>query len=264
MTLEMQSKRERVERMLANLGRVAVCFSGGVDSTFLVKIACDTLGCDRVLALLADTPSMPRDELRAVRDLAHSLTLNLVEVVTCEIDDPLYAANPVDRCYHCKKIIFGALRAEARARAFDTLLDGSNFDDRDDFRPGHRAVRELGIASPLMDAGLTKGDIRTLSRSLGLPTADKPALACLATRVPTGMPVTREVLARIERAESVLWNAGFRQIRVRDCGEQARLEISEPDFSAVADGEMRSRIVQGIQSAGYRQVLLDLDPLRRK
>jgi pyridinium-3,5-biscarboxylic acid mononucleotide sulfurtransferase len=259
-----QHKREKLEQALAAFGRVAVCYSGGVDSSFLVRSACDTLGRECVLALLADTPSMPRDELQSARDLARSLNWSLVEVATCEIDDPVYAANPVDRCYYCKHIIFGSLLAEARARGFDTLLDGSNFDDRDDFRPGHRAVRELGIVSPLMDAGLTKGDIRALSRSLGLPTADKPALACLATRVPVGVPISREVLARIERAEQVLWNAGFHQLRVRDHGAQARLELCEEDFGALADVETRRKIVAGIHSAGYRQVLLDLDPLLRK
>ena len=258
------NKLENLKRTLTAYGRVAVCFSGGVDSTFLAKTAVDLLGRENVVGVLADTPSMPRAELDSARVVAESIGLSLVEVMTCEIDDPVYISNPVDRCYYCKRIIFGSLIATAEDQGFELVLDGNNLDDADDYRPGREAAIELGVKSPLMDAGLRKGDIRELSRKLALPTADKPALACLATRVPVGCPISRELLAKIERAEQVAWNAGFSQVRLRDHGDSARLEIAECDFLRIADAGVRERLFNGIISAGYKHVVLDLKPICRK
>lgn len=264
MSHDSHNKLEKLKALLTSCGRVAICFSGGVDSTFLAKVAVDQLGYDNVLGILADTPSMPRAELESARKMAKLINLNLVEVMTCEIDDPHYISNPVDRCYFCKEIIFGSLIAEARERGFERILDGNNADDAGEYRPGHKAAVELGVATPLMDAGLTKSDIRALSREIGLPTADKPALACLATRVTTGTPITRDLLARIEKAEQVAWDAGFSQVRVRDHGERACLEIAEPDFTLLSDKTLREQLVQEICAAGYENVVLNLAPLCRR
>ncbi len=258
------NKFETLKQALSAYRRVAICYSGGVDSVFLAKIAVDLLGHDNVLAVLADTPSMPRVELDAARGIASSINLNLVEVQTFEIDDPVYIANPVDRCYHCKIYIFKALIAAAQQHGFEIVLDGENFDDAADDRAGHAAAVELGVKSPLRDALLRKREIREFSRALGLATADKPALACLATRVPTGTPITRELLAKIEQAEQVAWDLGFYQVRVRDQGERAILEIAEHDFLLIADAKVRQTLVNGIIAAGYNYVSLNLLPLCRR
>ncbi len=258
---------EKLAQLRSQLGayrRVAIGFSGGVDSTFLLKVAVDQLGPENVLALLADTPSMPRSEIEGACRLAESIGCLFRVVQSREIDDPVYISNPVDRCYYCKQIIFGSLMAAARELGFTCVLDGNNYDDADDYRPGHKAAVEMGVRSPLMEATLTKADIRALSRQMALPTADKPALACLATRVPAGQPISRELLRRIEIAEQVLWDAGFSQVRVRDNGTVARLEIAAGDFAKLADTEIRQQICAGVLAAGYEQLLLDLKPLERR
>lgn len=262
--MTLHHKLEKLERALSEFGRVAVFFSGGVDSTFLLKTAVNLLGEKNVLALLADTPSMPRSEVSPACALAKSTGCTFKVVKTSEIDDPVYISNPVDRCYFCKKIIFGRLIEVAGEYGFETVLDGNNSDDAEDYRPGHQAAVELGVLSPLMDAGLGKQDIRDLSRALGLPTADKPALACLATRVPAGRPISRELLMKIERAEQVLWDAGFSQIRVRDYEDTAHLEIAGKDFAAFGDEVLREKVLNGIKSAGYAHVLVDLQALSRR
>ncbi len=257
------NKLRKLETLLAEFKRAAICFSGGVDSCLLLKIATDLLGSENVTALLADTPSLPRSELDSARKLAALCGAQLVEVQTCEIDDPAYVANPHNRCYICKKIIFGRLRSEARIRGHDILLDGSNYDDLNEERPGRRAVAELGIQSPLEHVRLTKAEIRSLSHSLGLPTADKPALACLATRIPTGHCITRDLLARIELAEQFLRDAGFKQLRLRDYGDRAHLELAQDDFNVLQNAAVRARIVASLKKMGYAKVFLDLDPLMR-
>jgi len=260
----LEHKLAALRKLLVGYGRVAIGFSGGVDSTLLLKVAVDQLGPQSVLALLADTPSMPRSEIEGACRLAASIGSLFRVVQSRELDDPVYISNPVDRCYYCKRIIFGSLLAAARELDFSCVLDGNNADDADDYRPGHKAAVEMGVRSPLMEAALTKAEIRALSRQMALPTADKPALACLATRVACGQPITRELLRKIETAEQVLWDAGFSQVRVRDHGGVARLEIADGDFAKLADRELRQRISDGVRAAGYEQVLLDLRALERK
>lgn len=262
--MNLNDKISALNMQLAEHGKVAVCFSGGVDSTLLLRVAIDQLGVDNVLALLADTPSMPRSEIVAACHIAASMGCAFRIVPTHELDDPLYISNPKERCYYCKQIIFRSLIATAQELGYKQVVDGNNFDDAGDDRPGHRAAVEMNVKSPLMDACLTKAEIRELSRILALPTSDKPALACLATRVPTGVPISRELLRKIELAEQTLWDAGFSQVRLRDNGREARIEIAEIDFVKIADNRVRDQILAGIRAAGYEQVVLDLQPLRRR
>lgn len=251
-------KRNRLDALLRAAGRVAVGFSGGVDSTLLLRLAIDALGPGNVLAVVADTPTLPRREYEAARLLAASFGATCLTIHPGELDDPDFLANAPDRCYFCKHHLFEEIARVAAERGFARVLDGNNADDAGDYRPGRRAAQELGVQSPLMEAGLTKAEIRVLSRQLGLPTADKPAMACLASRIPYGTPVTTAALAQVERAESFLRDAGFTVCRVRHHGDVARIELAPEELPRACAAPMREHLARGIQAAGYRYAALDL------
>lgn len=243
---------------LAGRGRLAVAFSGGVDSAFLLWAARRALPPADLLALTAQGPLFPRRESREAAELAEALGVSRLVLDFEALAVPLVAANPPDRCYHCKRALLERLTAAARERGFDLVADGGNLDDLDDFRPGARAVRELGIVSPLKEAGLTKTDIRRLSAENGLPTWDKPAFACLASRVPYGQALTRETLARVERAEDFLLALGFREVRVRCHDQVARLEVGADERSRFFDLNLMDRVHRELTALGFAFVALDL------
>ena len=260
--MSLELKEQSLHALLRGHGRVALGFSGGVDSTLLLRVALDVLGTANVLAVIADTPSLPRKEFAEALRLAEGMGAACAVIDPDELSDPRYTANPADRCYFCKKHLFEHIAREAAARGFGTVLDGNNADDAGDYRPGRRAAQELGVRSPLLEAGLTKAEIRALSARAGLPTADKPAMACLASRIPYGTPVTAEVLAQVERAETALRDAGFVQCRVRHHGEVARIEVAVAELTRLLDTALRETVVRRVKEAGYRFVTLDLQGYR--
>jgi uncharacterized protein len=249
----------RLRAIIAQMGSTAVAYSGGVDSSYLLAICLDVLGTDGVLALTADSPLTPRAELADARALASRLGARHRVLASDDLSDPNIVANPPDRCYHCKFSRFRALLEVARAEGLAHLVHGENADDASDYRPGSRAAEELGVRAPLREAGMTKADVRALSRERGLPTWNKPANACLASRFPYGTPLTAAGLARVEAAEEVLrrtWELG--QIRVRDHHPVARLEVPPEEIARLAKPKARAAIVEQLHALGYRYVTLDM------
>lgn len=260
MDIELQDKVGKCREILRSLDSVVVAFSAGVDSTFLLALAVDVLGGEAVLAAMGVSPSLARRERQAGRDLARQIGAPLVEVQTGELSDSNYSANGPDRCFYCKSDLFGRLKKLAAQRGLRTVVSGANADDGGDFRPGMRAAEQLAIRSPLLEAGLTKDDIRAESRAMHLPTWAKPAMACLASRIPYGCEVTEAALGRVETGEDALKDLGFATCRVRDHYPVARIEVPADDLSAVI--RSRQRIIEALRSAGYKYIALDIEGFR--
>jgi uncharacterized protein len=255
--MNLDEKYHRLVALIAGRGSAAVAFSGGVDSSFLCHAAAAALG-PRAVAITIVSPMLPKSELDCAAGVARQLGIEHILVEEGDIDEEV-AANPRERCYFCKKLEFRRILAAARERGIGTVLDGSNLDDLGDYRPGLRALEELDIMSPLREAEMTKADIRELSRRFGLPTWDKPAFACLASRIPYGERIDREKLARIERAEDTLRARGFRQFRVRSHGNIARIEVAPGERRRFFDEKILDDISRSLKSQGFLYVALELE-----
>ena len=254
---ELHQKKEKLEEYLAELGRVAVAFSAGVDSTFLLKTAHDVLA-DKAVAITVKPRSFPDRELAEARAFCESEGIRHVILDVDELSIEGFKNNPPDRCYLCKRELFTRMIKAAAELGISNVVDGSNMDDTGDYRPGLKALAELGIQSPLHEAGLYKADIRKLSREFGLPTWDKPSYACLATRFPYGEAITEEKLHMIDLAEQKLIELGFDQVRVRIHGNIARIEIKPSEFEKILKSDTVSLLNEYLQKLGFQYVTLDL------
>ncbi len=257
----MQKGLDNLKELLRSMESVLVAYSGGVDSTFLLKVARDVLG-ERAAGVIASSPTYPSLELESALDIAKSLGIPVTELHTDELSHKAFTRNSPNRCYHCKRELFGKLKRVADEQGFKHLVHGNNVDDLRDWRPGLKAAEEMGVRAPLQEAGFTKDMIRALSKEMGLPTWNKPSLACLASRFPYGNTITREALRQVEEAESCVRALGFRQLRVRHHGTIARIEVEKEDIPRLLRPEVRQKVLDGIKAAGFLYAALDLEGYR--
>ena len=254
-------KHDRLRKILREMESVLAAYSGGVDSTFLLKVARDVLG-DRAVAVIASSEIYPPGEIEAAENLARNIGARLISIHTDERQNHDFTRNAPDRCYHCKTELFGKLKRIAAEEGLGCVVHGANADDLEDYRPGQKAAEELGIRAPLQEAGFTKSEIRELSRQLGLSNWDKPSLACLASRIPYGTPIAAETLRQIGEAEKLLRELGFRQVRVRHHGSIARIEIEPEELSRLLETNLRKKIVERLKELGYLYVTVDIEGYR--
>ena len=259
--MELHEKLDKLKENIKSMGSLAVAFSGGVDSTFLIKVAYDVLK-DKVVAVTARSSTYPEREFKEAVAFVSELGAKHVVIISEELDIEGFAANPVDRCYHCKKELFTKILEVAKQSDVKFVADGSNMDDLGDYRPGMVAAKELKVVSPLKEVGMTKEDIRILSKEMGLPTWDKPAFACLSSRFPYGQQITREKLDMVDKAEQFLLDLGFRQMRVRHHGEIARIEVAVQERKKFFNEELMDLINKKFKEIGFSYTSLDLKGYR--
>ena len=258
---DLQAKTATLVDCFRGLDGVLVAFSGGVDSTLVLKIAAEVLGA-RATAVTAASPTLPREELDAVRQLSEEIGARLIVASTNQLDVEAFVRNDSMRCYHCKTDLYRLMAPVQRDTGIAMIVDGAHVDDLGDDRPGLQAAREFGVRSPLVEAGFRKADVRTLAKALGLSNWDKPAAACLSSRIPRGTRITEQKLQRVEHAERLLKKEGFRQVRVRDHDGIARIEVDPTELPALLDPIRRDRITKGLKALGFHFVTLDLEGYR--
>ncbi len=261
MTESLQGKLTTLRKVISDMQSVLVAFSGGTDSTVVLKVAQEQLG-EQALAITAVSPTFPAIELDGAKQVALEIGARHELVHTDQLDIPAFVQNDAARCFHCKTDLYQLLSGLREPRASQWIADGTNLDDLGDDRPGIKAAREWGVRSPLVEASLTKSDVRALAQALGLSNWDKPAAACLSSRIPRGVPITLEKLRRVEEAENILQAEGFRHVRVREHGEIARIEVGVEEFSRLNQPDLRARISARLRKAGFRFVCVDLEGYR--
>lgn len=255
--MSLLEKQKKLESIIKNLESVLVAFSGGVDSALLLAVSRSVLG-DKVLAVTACSPSLPQRELDAAMEVSGAMGAEHLILQTNEMSNPQYNQNPPDRCYHCKSELYGKLKKVADERKLRHIVNGINLDDLGDHRPGIGAARDADVLSPLCEAGFTKQDVRDLSRKLNLPTWDKPAMACLSSRVPYGQEITEKKLAMIERAEDILLSMGFKQLRVRHHGDIARIELNQNDIPRFFANGIPESVQKSFNEIGFAYATVDI------
>jgi len=260
--VNLREKFNSLQKILKKLNKVIVAYSGGVDSSFLLKAAVDTLGAENVLACINAGPAEPAGQLQRAKEFAQSVGVKLKTIETDELSDPNFTANKADRCFHCKSRICRILVDIAKEQGFDNVVFGTNYDDLDDFRPGNRAMKVFGVRSPLAEAKLTKNDIRQLSRRMKLATADLPSSPCLASRIAYGLEVTEQRLRQVDEVEEFLRSLGLVEFRVRHHDIIARIEVDPKDIEKVTAEPTRSKIAEKLKSLGFRFVTVDLQGYR--